>query len=65
MMGELCLGALRLQGMQGFWDGRWDGVRGWLVEEDSKNRGGGGLSGSRGTSTEEPEIEREAGLGER
>ena len=41
MMGELCLGALRLQGMQGFWaaDGMCSrGSRGWLAEEDKVRR---------------------------
>ncbi|RVW20480.1 hypothetical protein CK203_109916 [Vitis vinifera] len=52
-----------LEGMQGFWDGRWDGVRGWLVEEDSKNRGGGGLSGSRGRPQRSPRSRERPDLG--
>ena len=41
MMGELCLGALRLQGMQGFWaaDGMCSrGSRGWLAEEGKEEK---------------------------
>ena len=33
MMGELCLGALRLQGRQSFWAAEGTGY-GWLAEED-------------------------------
>ena len=37
MMGELCLGALRLQGRQSFWAAEGTGYD-WLAEEDTREK---------------------------
>ena len=75
MMGELCLGALRLQGMQGFWaaDGMCSrGSRGWLAEEDKVRRfkkqekglkKGSGFFFFREAAVERGFLERQRGRG--
>ena len=56
--GRVVFGGSEAAGDAGLLGGRWDGVRGWLVEEDSKTEGGF----AEGSFAEGEQTEEEKGL---